>query len=39
MRASDELATLKEQVRKIVETPPRRYRKITTALWGGEEYE
>lgn len=39
VRAAEELAGLKAQVRQIVEKPPRRYRPITTKLWGGEEYE
>ncbi len=39
VRTKDDVESLKEEVRKIVERPPRKYRKITSKLWGGGDDE
>lgn len=35
LKTREDVTSLKEEVRKIVERPPRKYRKVTERLWGG----
>lgn len=34
VKSSEKVGSLEEQVRKIMERPPKRYRKITESMWG-----
>ena len=34
VKSAEKVGSLEEQVKKIMERPPKRYRRITTAMWG-----
>ncbi len=34
VRTAEDLGNLKEEVKKIVERPPRQYRRVTQMMWG-----
>jgi hypothetical protein len=37
VKTAQDVAGLKEQIKQIVEKPPKQYRRVTRALWGGDD--